>query len=263
MQQKNPGQGPESQGGALEGSDGRVPSATCGVGGRVSFDHVRDRTSIQHLASEPSFEFTANDEGPRTKSILLGQDSCENTSFEGDTQQHPFPILVACHSNSSAPADDASPLHRGSIRFLPRVRITSGLRNSNGRRSAPASPTHPARLPLAALSDSPFATNQPPSLTSTRSSSISSSISAPIRFREQESVPSKWGPLGRRVSMFASQKRKGRSLKDVKSDWDGYVTPQDVGLINGRETEFNDGNERTPLLGSQEVQVDNGGLGGY
>ncbi|KAF9258617.1 hypothetical protein L218DRAFT_729123 [Marasmius fiardii PR-910] len=139
---------------------------------------------------------------------------------------------------------------------MPRVRITSGLRGSNGRLSVSGSPNISARSPITTMSQSPFTASQPSSLASTRSSSISSSISAPIRFREQESVPSKWGPLGRRVSMFASSKRKRRSLSGVKSAWDSYTTPQDVGANPSRGREVGDRDERTPLMRNEDNEVD-------
>ncbi|ESK98118.1 hypothetical protein Moror_364 [Moniliophthora roreri MCA 2997] len=139
--------------------------------------------------------------------------------------------------------------HRGSIRFLPRVRITSGLHRSKRTSSTTNSPTTPkatltgrsAHHLLSQLEQtSANIVSNPSSLASTRTSSISSSISAPLRFRENDTVPSKWGPLGQRVSLFAAQQR----VKRV------YLDSNDPKNSNGHSR---GGGERAPLLRHQHL----------
>ncbi|KAL0570985.1 hypothetical protein V5O48_010970 [Marasmius crinis-equi] len=188
-----------------------------------------------------------------TKSILVQKD-VEDVPSKPDSEPEPFPSLSACQNPPSptiSTADDASPLHRGSIRFMPRVRITSGLNGSTRQRSSTSESVSPTTGRLNSPLNGPTSTQpqpqpQPPSLASTRSSSISSSISAPLRFREQEPVPSKWGPLGQRVSLFASQKkRKRRSLNDAKSAWDDLCASPDEAEPPRGLDEYE---ESTPLL---------------
>ncbi|KAJ4499410.1 hypothetical protein C8R41DRAFT_815624 [Lentinula lateritia] len=138
-----------------------------------------------------------------------------------------------------------------SIRFRSRVRITSGVhrhREHRHRNTAVHNSLHPAGLLNRSEGDTAV---------SSCSSSPSSSISAPIRFREDEATVSpKWGPLGQRVRLFVSQQKD--KAKRVQADREAcerearrrYLLVYGPGansVSNFARSPAND-HERTPLL---------------
>ncbi|KAJ8088629.1 hypothetical protein PM082_013872 [Marasmius tenuissimus] len=242
--------------------NGLVPGVPCGV--RTSQtehelgNHFRGTTESvddERLNFRPIEPTSVNDEGNMGESTL-DQRGVETVATSSNRRPQPFPILVSCQSSPTipSPTEDASPLHRGSIRFLPRVRITSGLSGSRRHRSSTTESVSPATPNLISVPPMNLVgQSSPASLASTRSSSMSSSISAPLRFREQESLPSKWGPLGRRVNLFASGgKRSRRSLNDVKSVWDGYGYFGSTGAGDPNHIQNGDEDESSPLLRRRE-----------
>ncbi|KAK1224710.1 hypothetical protein PQX77_012383 [Marasmius sp. AFHP31] len=222
----------------------------------ITFEELRtvDDEQLTFKSIEPTTS-GVNDGGDIAESTL-DQRGVENVATSSNRRPQPFPILVSCQSSPTipSPTEDASPLHRGSIRFLPRVRITSGLNSSRRHRSSTTESVSAVTPNLVSVPPMNLVgQSSPTSLASTRSSSMSSSISAPLRFREQESLPSKWGPLGRRVNLFASAgKRSRRSLNDVKSVWDGYGYFGSTGAGDPNHIQNGDEDENSPLLRRRE-----------
>ncbi|KAJ4485438.1 hypothetical protein J3R30DRAFT_3283269 [Lentinula aciculospora] len=148
----------------------------------------------------------------------------------------------------------AIPTHR-SIRFRSRVRITSGFHRNHHRRELAVHNSNlgsPQRVGLLGPSEGDTAV-------SSCSSSPSSSISAPIRFREDEAtVSSKWGPLGQRVRLFVSQQRE--KAKQVQADREAHEREarRRYLLVYGADLDFASSplnvHERTPLLGSPDTR---------
>lgn len=152
------------------------------------------------------------------------------------------------HPSPTAPM--VIPTNR-SIRFRSRVRITSGVhrhREHRHRNTAVHNSLHPAGLLNRSEGDTAV---------SSCSSSPSSSISAPIRFREDEATVSpKWGPLGQRVRLFVSQQKD--KAKRIQADREAcerearrrYLLVYGPGansVSNFARSPAND-HERTPLL---------------
>ncbi|KAF5392546.1 hypothetical protein D9757_002158 [Collybiopsis confluens] len=126
------------------------------------------------------------------------------------TNSTAFPVIT---DEQAAPTEPMTITQANrSIRFRSRVRITSGVHH------------HRHRTRIDSGSDSVFLNLSQPGESGTISSSPSSSISAPIRFREDEpTASSKWGPLGQRVRLFVSQQRE--KAKQIQAD----------GFARGRE----------------------------
>ncbi|KAF5361676.1 hypothetical protein D9758_007360 [Tetrapyrgos nigripes] len=185
-------------------------------------------------------------------SSLLVATQCDPDSGRNIThvlQPEVFPQATTNGNNASANDPEqtvtSSPIlrpHR-TIRFRSRVRITSGVgknharharRSSSDAGSASDIATSRAHLrSLTSLSPDwggilPSGADSPRDSSTgatSRSNSVSSSISAPIRFREDEENssgrPSKWGPLGRRVQMFVGQQKAAKQQKTQPANESG------------------------------------------
>ncbi|KAF8060951.1 hypothetical protein FPV67DRAFT_315040 [Lyophyllum atratum] len=94
------------------------------------------------------------------------------------------------------------------VHFRPRVRITSGISRHRHK--------HSTRTPDRSF-DAPLTPN------SSRSSSPSSSISAPLRTRtDDESDKPGWGPLGQRVALLSRERRRTSREQRQKKRHDEY-----------------------------------------
>jgi len=170
----------------------------------------------------------------------------------------PLSIPTSNDPSSDSAATPTSPVSPRSIRFRSRVRITSGVHHKNPHRPVSSTKTD-ANVDSASSHPSGLVDASEADVTgSSLSSSPSSSISAPIRFREDESTASRWGPLGQRVRLFVSQQKtqpsprysfrgqEARSLvhgTDVNAGPSSSLTAVDSGSSRTHE--------RTPLFGPQ------------
>ncbi|KIK70393.1 hypothetical protein GYMLUDRAFT_32394 [Collybiopsis luxurians FD-317 M1] len=151
----------------------------------------------------------------------------------------PFPVITSEQVPPTLPMIITT---NRSIRFRSRVRITSGVHHARRNRSlsdsiAPNGPAEPSEGDTAV---------------SSRSSSPSSSISVPIRFREDEPTSPKWGPLGQRVRLFVSQQReKAKQLQEDRvSRGRRYGTEAQEASRLRREDPSRRVHEGSPLLGA-------------
>ncbi|KAJ3902688.1 hypothetical protein F5879DRAFT_963157 [Lentinula edodes] len=171
-----------------------------------------------------------------------------DTDDTDDSEEVPNININQEHPSPTAPM--VIPTNR-SIRFRSRVRITSGVhrhREHRHRNTAVHNSLHPAGL---------LGRSEGNTAVSSCSSSPSSSISAPIRFREDEATVSpKWGPLGQRVQLFVSQQKD--KAKRVQADREAcerearrryllVYSPGPNSVSNFARSPAND-HERTPLL---------------
>ncbi|KAJ3995906.1 hypothetical protein F5050DRAFT_1808249 [Lentinula boryana] len=164
-----------------------------------------------------------------------------------------FPVQISVPVEpplSTAPM--AIPTKR-SIRFRSRVRITSGVHRKHHSQDR----TVPLR-PNGLLSPSEGDT-----AVSSCSTSPSSSISAPIRFREDEATVSpKWGPLGQRVRLFVSQQREKAKQAQANRETHERETRRRYLLVYGTDASTardfvglpEHEHEREPLLGSPRTR---------
>ncbi|KAE9397666.1 hypothetical protein BT96DRAFT_66893 [Gymnopus androsaceus JB14] len=179
-----------------------------------------------------------------------------------------FPVSIPTPTEPSASVAPSStppmtiPSSR-SIRFRSRVRITSGVHHKNPLRPPP-SPNPLTNSESSLHLNGRLDASEGEVAASSCSSSPSSSISAPIRFREDESTVSKWGPLGQRVRLFVSQQKSKQIQPDSKVSRNREARRRPH-LIHG--SEVNDTSdpshsedsssrmhERTPLLDSRGGQ---------
>lgn len=130
---------------------------------------------------------------------------------------------------------EIDPSHPLRVRFQPRVRITSGLNRCRRQQE---------RLTVGGQQDYyTFSTS------SSRSTSASSSISAPLRtqFDDEFGKPG-WGTLGQRVSLLA---RRKQNIQESES----HAKRMNHGTVSGMKYRTN---ERTPLINSYLSYHDEG-----
>ncbi|KAJ3724062.1 hypothetical protein C8R42DRAFT_664474 [Lentinula raphanica] len=161
----------------------------------------------------------------------------------------PSSIPVEFHIPTETPSPTTVPISvppKRSIRFRSRVRITSGVHRKR-RSQKPNIPVSD----LDSLHPNPLlAHSEVDTTVSSCSSSPSSSISAPIRFREDEATVSpRWGPLGQRVQLFVSKQRE--KSKQIQADREAHEREirRRYLLVYGTDVDPEvHGHERTPLL---------------
>ncbi|CCM01433.1 uncharacterized protein FIBRA_03485 [Fibroporia radiculosa] len=162
-----------------------------------------------------------DDPSPRSQtpsSVIIISDANDLATMSPHEQQSG----TDCERSSSEPPPAVRPAPR--VRFRSRVRITSGMhrhRTANGNGNGNGNGCAPSGTP------------------SSSSSSPSSSISAPLRYHADENAL--WGPLGRRLSAYAGQKRVLVSPRPPDSG---------VGDARRRNGSSRQLNERTPLMKS-------------
>ncbi|KAF9068488.1 hypothetical protein BDP27DRAFT_1327121 [Rhodocollybia butyracea] len=200
---------------------------------------------------------TPSDTSPREE--LQGYTLGELDASQPGPNSTAFPeTLTSAESSSSTPTIPIIHTNR-SIRFRPRVRIASGVRRKRRNselNSDLGSPVH------AYSPDSPEAEGA--TAVSSPSSSPSSSISVPIRFREDESTVSKWGPLGQRVRLFRKKlhvDRESRGQEARRRYLLMYGDSTRVSPNSSRPVSNQDPSnprrvhERTPLLDHRSQQL--------
>ncbi|RDB28605.1 hypothetical protein Hypma_015052 [Hypsizygus marmoreus] len=172
--------------------------------------------------SEDDVEITVENADSSSQTSSTPSSSPDLETPDGGVDHTPFP---------SAPDTDTDTGRPSRVHFRPRVRITSGI-SRHPHKHSPHTPT-----PTRPLSGPPIFS--PPS---SRSSSPSSSISAPLRSRSEDELSKPgWGTLGQRVGLL-SHRRRAKERK-WKKRYDVHI----------------DNCERTPLLSSRfkTLYIDN------